>query len=264
MHNRNHLKIVLGLPLAILGFACGSVSTQAQTLILDQVGTSPATFNSANSYASDNFTSATTSSVLVDDFTAPASALDITNVTATVTGFGATFVSLKNVTGWEVSIYTGPFTATTPIAGNYGATVAPGGVTLTTPYDTSANSGLVSIPVNIVLPAAGKYYVSVEALNSITTNGEVAVYSTAAAIFGGTPAPFPSGSENDFEFTPGATGGFLNPLTTAENGDAAYQITAQPTAVPEPSIWALLGSGALAVAVGAARRYGRVRQALPA
>ena len=258
MFNRNHLKLASGFLLAVLVLACGPLSAQAQSLILDQIGTSSAVFNSANSYASNDFTSATTSTVLVDDFNAPANGLVITDISAAVVGFGSTFVSLANVPDWQVSIYaTAPTTAATSLAGTYGATVLASAVTLKTPYDTSAKSGLVSIPVDIVLPAAGKYYISVEAVNSITTNGEVAVYSTAAGAFSG-PAPFPSGGENDYLFTPGATGGFGNPVTTQENGDAAYQITAMPAGVPEPATATLLSAGVLTGAAWVARRRASV------
>ena len=258
MFNRSQIKFALGLPLAALVLVCGSASTHAQTVILDQVGTTPATFNTANSFASNHYTDVPgSSSVLVDDFTAPASALDITNVTAAVVGFGGTFKSLANVTGWEVAIFTSVPTAATSISGNYNATVPASGVTLTTPYDTSANSGLVSIPVNITLPAAGTYYIAVEADNSLSANGEVAVYSTAKG-FLGAPAPFPAGGENDFDFNPNP--GLFGSVITGETGDASYKVTA----VPEPSTWALLGLGALAGTVCIARRQGCGHGVLPA
>ena len=261
MHNRSHLKIAFGLPLAILAFACGSASTYAQVPLLDQIGISSATFNSASSFASNHYTDVpASSSVLVDDFIAPGSALTITNVTAAIMGFGGTFKSLANVTGWEVAIFTSVPTAATSISGNYNATVPASGVTLTTPYDTTASSGLVSIPVNITLPAAGTYYIAVEADNSLSANGEVAVYSTQKG-FLGTPAPFPAGGENDFDFNPNP--GLFGSVITGETGDAAYRITAQAAAIPEPSTWALLGLGTLAGAL-VVRQRARGRRTLPA
>jgi hypothetical protein len=249
---RHRIKLAFALPLASVALACGGASTYAQTIILNQIGSSPAVFNSASSYASNSFTNGSTSSVLVDDFVDPSSALDITDVSAAVVGFGGTFVSLANVTGWEVSIYASMPTSTTSLVTPFSAIVPTAGVTLKAPYDTSAQSGLVSIPVNILLPTAGTYYLSVEAVNSLTTNGEVGVYSTSTG-FLGSPAPFPSGGENDFEFTPGATGGIFNPVTTSENGDAAYEVAG----VPEPSTWALVAAGGLALTLISLRRTRR-------
>ena len=139
-----------------------------------------------------------------------------------------------------MAIFTTVPTATTSVSGTYNATVPARGVTLTTPYDTNANSALVSIPVNITLPAAGTYYIAVEADNSLSANGEVAVYSTQKG-FLGAPAPFPAGGENDFDFNPNP--GLFGSVITGETGDAAYKITAQAATagVPEPSTWALLG-----------------------
>ena len=242
-------KLAFGLA-AVFTFACGGAPAYAQQVLLDQIGTTPATFNSANSYASNHYTDVPgSSSVLVDDFTANATSLDITNVSAAVMGFGGTFKSLANVTGWEVAIFTTVPVATTSISGNYNATVPASGVILTTPYDTSASSALVSIPVNIALPAAGTYYIAVEADNSLSANGEVAVYSTQKG-FLGTPAPFPAGGENDFDFNPNP--GLFGSVITGETGDAAYRVSA----VPEPSSWALLGAGALAAVIGVRCRQG--------
>lgn len=201
---------------------------------------------SSPGYLSQRFTDPAytyANSVLVDDFTVTAATLDLTSITAVVDGFGFTFKSLSDVTGWEVAVYSSLNAAETNITGNvFDATLSPSAVTVSGTFANNGdNNALLTLPVNILLPAAGTYYLGIIGVNSILNNGEIAVYT------GGL-----TGGGNSYDMSPGQS-----TTSTALTKDAAYEIIGGPaSAVPEPSTWALISLGASLLAVALRRRVG--------
>ena len=182
---------------------------------------------------------------MLDDFTVTGPSL-LTKVYAAVEGFGTNFVSLSNVTAWNVEIYSSLSAASSSLAGDvYSHIFAPASVTLTTPFGGDANAALFNASTAIVLPA-GTYYVAVLADNSAAANGEVGVYATTG------PAGATPGGLNACQVNPGGGFGFTsnpNPLGL----DAAYPLGG--VAVPEPAAALSLCATAGMLALSRRRRH---------
>ena len=238
------MKSFLRLLVAVLG---GSACAASQgTVVINQIydpaiypGGLASVGHTSQQYTEASYAYADTA--VVDDFTVSAATLDLTSISAVVQGFGNTFQSFANVSGWEIAIYSSLQAADANVTGNvFDKVYATGAATITSPFSVNGDTnGLLTLPVNILLPAAGKYYLAVRGVNSITTNGQIAIYAEGSA-----------GNSNAYQFDPGEAGMFGGEPATALGEDAAYEISG----VPEPSSWALLAAGGAAVALLVRRR----------
>jgi hypothetical protein len=231
--------------IALLTLVSAATSVRA-VVIMDQIGPDPSFVQSQPAYASQQFEPSFSQFTIgaLDDFVNTAATPTLDRVDAALLGFGG-FVTYNNVTAWRVEIYSTPQMAALNLTGDIGSqTVAPGGVTLTTPYTTDSVSALVSIPVSIAV-GAGTFYVAVIPVMNFTGDGQIGVSN-------GTFVGFPRG-ENAYQANPGGGFGFtlqqISPPT-----DLAYRIDA----VPEPPPWAMMTMGAV-VLVGVQRLVQRKR-----
>jgi hypothetical protein len=219
--------------------AAGSAVSARAAVVMDQIGSSPSFFTGQDANLSQNFGGgfASDDTAVVDDFSVNGPTT-LTNVSAALLGFNG-FTSYSLVTGYEVAIYSSPSAATSSLTGNvYDHTFTPASVSLTAPYSGDTESGLVSIPTNISIPAAGTYEIAVIVDNTFSANGEIGVYDTT-----GLPGSTPGG-DNAFQANPG--GGFaFSSNSLALGADAAYSITAAP--VPEPTALFMLGIAGLSL-----------------
>jgi hypothetical protein len=176
---------------------------------------------------------------VVDDFTVTDNTLDLSSISAVVIGFGYYFKSFADVSDWEVAIYSSLNAAHTNTTGDvFDVTVPVSSATVSGTYSANGDmNALLTLPVNLALPAAGTYYLGVIAQNSIYGNGEVGIYDEGSA-----------GGGNAYEMNPGGMSIFGDQTETPLGNDAAYEILGGPAAVPEPSASLLLA----AVGVGAA------------
>ena len=232
---------------AILALVSGVRATAHAAVVLDQI-LPAAAYPEYDGYTSQRFTDAGyayANSAVVDDFTVTGNALDLTSISAVVTGFGFYFKSFSNVANWEVAIYSSLTAARANVTGNvFDVTVPVSTATVGGTYAANGdNDALLTLPVNLQLPAAGTYYLGVMAQNSIYGNGEIGIYD------GGTAGGF-----NAYQEDPGAGVNFGGVTETAIGKDAAYEIIGGPAAVPEPAAWAMLATGGIGAAFLARRR----------
>ena len=239
------------LRIFLLALALGAGASGQAAVVLNQI-LSPASYPEYDGYASQRYTDAGyayADCAVVDDFTVNAATLDLTRISAVVTGFGYYFKSFSNVSSWEVAIYSSLSAAQTNTAGDvFDITVPVSSATVGGIYSANGdNDALLTLPVNLVLPKAGTYYLAVIAQNSIAGNGEVGIYD------GGTAGGF-----NAHELDPGAGANYGGQTDTPIGADAAYEIIGGPAAVPEPSAWVMLIMGNVG-AVYMIRRRGTLR-----
>ncbi len=228
---------------AALGAVLGTPSSAHAAVVLDQIG-APSSYPRGNGsvYGSKsghfvepqyNFFS----TAVVDDFMVTDPTRDLTNVSAAIFAQGGTFTTFGAIPGWEVAIYSSLSAAQSSLTGDVADVYVPASdATLTTGFSNNGdNNALVSLPINIELPAAGTYYLSILSRNPLDTTGWVDVYDFGSA-----------GGANAYNEAPYATAGPTSTLLTG--GDAAYRIIGQAPAggVPEPSALALVALAGVA------------------
>ena len=236
-----------------LGSAAACVSRAGAITVLDQIGSSGSAFTGASAYTSQSFDDDPTFSLsAVDDFSV-GSFLALTNVTAATEGFNG-FTSYGNVTGYEVNIYSSLAAANDSLDGDVAhLLVDSADATVTTSFSGDADSALVSLPVSILLPGTGTFYLSVLADLDFGAGGQLGVYGST-----GLPGIVPGGSDAYAENPGGDLG--LPGNESALGTDLAYRITAD--AVPEPSTGTLmLGAGVWLVGGWRKGRGARERRA---
>ena len=166
----------------------------------------------------------------MDDFLAPASLLRLTNVSVVMVG-GSSSNGPVDAQGWEVNIYSSIAALENSFTGDVAHVVLPASAatvtgSLNNPYNTDAYSALVSLPVNITLPSAGKYYVGV--IPEMRFLPESMTYYSTSNVPGFTPAGNNAYEESTFD-------GLSGP-----SGDLPYRVVA----APEPSAAALIFTAA--------------------
>ncbi len=235
-----------------LGISTVCFSRAGAVVVLDQIGSSGSAFAGANAYTSQFFDDDPTFSLsAVDDFTA-ATLLRLTNVTAATEGFNG-FASYANITGYEVNVYSSLSAANNGLNGDVAhLLINPANATLSTSFNGDANSALVSLPLSILLPRAGTFYLSVIADLDFGNGGQLGVFGST-----GLAGVVPGGSNAHAENPGGDLG--LPGNESALGVDLAYRITAD--AVPEPSTGILMrGASALLAAGWRATRGARGRR----
>ncbi len=245
-------RTAAGAGAVLLGAA---FTVHGDTVIMDQIGQDPSVFVQhygppTETYLGDGgypgFPLPTEEGV--DDFQAPASLLTLTNVSVVMVG-GSSSNGPVDAQGWEVNIYSSLAALQSSFAGDVAHVVLPASAatltgSLNNPYNTDAYSALVSLPVQITLPAAGKYYVGVIPEMRFLP-ASMNYYSTSNV-----PGFFPAGSNAYEEST-------FNGLS-GPGGDLPYRVTA----TPEPSAAALIFAAA-GILGGMVRRSRRPEAALP-
>lgn len=233
------MKSGFSLTIAIaLSLAAASAPRLHAVTIMDQIGSSGAFFTGRNSNTSQVFDDFPTfSTAAVDDFSV-ASIFNLTSITAATLGFNG-FSSYGTITGYEVDIYSSLAAARSGLNGDIAnVMISPSSATLTTDFSGDADSALVTLPVNILLPRTGTFYLSVLADLDFETGGQLGVYSSTG-LSGSNP-----GGANGYQENPGGGIGAPN-NESALNADLAYRIAG--TAVPEPSSCVVMTGAALLV-----------------
>ena len=230
--------------LFVLALASGVCTSAHATVVLNQI-LGPASYPEYNGDASQRYTDAGyayADCAVVDDFTVTGSTLDLSSVSAVVVGFGYYFTSFANVSNWEVAVYSSLGAAHANTTGDVlDVTVPVSAATVSGTYAANGDhNALLTLPVNLVLPAAGTYYLGIMAQNSIYTNGEVGIYDAGFA-----------GGGNAYYVNPGGSTLFGDETEVPLDNDAAYEIIGGPAAVPEPCTWVMLviaGAGGMFLA----------------
>lgn len=224
--------LTLACGASLFGFAEGAV-------VMNQIGDANlynvAAINDGKNSASQIFTDLVGfDCMVIDDFAVTGTELSISNVAAMVYAPGM-FAALQGVAGYRLSIFSSSAMATTSLLGDVDTVVVMAGSGASVIPVKDAYHGLVSLNVNISLPAAGIYWVGIS---------PVAAYNTGQFYVqhGGAQGMIVPGNGNGMFANPGD--GFGVGALTAENVDYAYAITA----VPEPSalmLWLLGACGLL-------------------
>lgn len=205
----------------------------ADVVVFDQIGAGTAATDGKPGYASQDFEASFDAFdiVAIDDFTTTGGT--VSRVEGVMGFFNSVTNNYANVTNWRVEFYTSTAAAGANLVGNAGhQVVAPAGVTITTGYTSSlGNSALVSIPVNIALPA-GTYWVGIIPVMNFGTGGDPGQIGVSGSTLGDVAAA---------QANPGAGFGFT---TQATQDNFAYRVSM----VPAPGSLALLGLGGLAAA----------------
>ena len=224
----------------LLVVACGAVlsGSSTATIILNQIGDVDAyDFEAAGPTPSQRFPDfASYDCAVLEDFSVDSAQRRITNVSALFQAQGG-FVSFQGISGYFVDVFTDVNLAGASLTGDViNMEVYPGsGASVTQVIDPGGNNeyGLVSLDVDILLPAAGNYWISVEPVASLATGQFYLANSgaTGAVTPGNANAEFANPAE-----------GFANGKLSDTGADYAYAITA----VPEPAVVALWAVGSFA------------------
>mgnify|MGYP000271128058 CR=1 FL=1 len=209
--------------------AAMAVSAQAQIDQITGQTTGP------NGFASQDFEAAFNQYDIaaLDDFSIAGPRI-VTMLEADTIGWNG-FANYANIRNYRVEIYTSIAAAAANLNGTYRQVVARGLAT----DPGAASQGRVSVPVNIVIPNAGTYWVALMAEVDFGTSGQFGIMQST----GGTP-----GGANAWQANPG--GGFgqgtsFQIMLGGAPQNLAYRMTSQP--VPEPATMAALGLGAAAL-----------------
>lgn len=242
------------LVLSLAALAIGAVS-QAD-IVLNQLD-----FNQANQFntaASQDFEAAQNpfDVIAVDDFTVTALQTNITNVEAIMngwSGFDVTKYTNGAVTGYRVEFYSSLAAAGSSMTGDAGSTfVAAGSATVNvlgwaSPFNNSAH---VVLPINVVLPGAGTYWVGVAAVMNFTPHGQLGVNATNAVL--GNQNGNMANASGGWGWSGNVFGGIPDNTGAPVAKDLEYLVEA--TAVPEPGSMIALGLGAAALAARRRRK----------
>jgi hypothetical protein len=231
----------------LLGFA---PAAQAVT-VMDQIGDG-SNLNPSGLIASQDFepTNDSYDIAALDDFLVSGQMV-VTKVDAAMGFFNSPDPDPNAIQDYRVEIYSSPAAAGASLTGDVAsAVVPPGGVTLTDPFVPGGSDlFLVEIPVNLALPGAGTYWVSVMPRIDFGEYGQTVLSILTA---GGFP-----GGLNAYQANPNLGFGFgsvalVEDAGFGQNVDLAYRVEATPLrngVIPEPLtmtglLMGLCGAGA--------------------
>lgn len=163
------------------------------------------------------------SSTILEDFIVTSEQLQVTNVTALFRA-QAGFSSFQLVAGYALNIFSNPSLAASGLSGDVASIFVTAGSGVAEVVDAGGNHeyGLVSLDVNVFLPAAGEYWFGVSPVSASTVSGQFYLQNSGAS--GGT-----SGNSDARLANPGD--GFGLGVISTSNLNYAYSVTV----VPEPS-----------------------------
>ena len=213
------LALTLG---ATLGPAVGAV-------VLDQIG-DVGTYNfqaAPGPTPSQIFTDFSGyDTAVIEDFTVSASDLKITNISALFRAQGG-YLQFQNVQGYALNFFSQSALAATSLTGDIASllVLSGTGASVAQVHGGGGEYGMVSLAVNVSLPAAGTYWVGVSPVSANSVTGQFLLLNSGAASSGNMNAKLANPGE-------GFGLGAISPL----NLDYAYSVTA----VPEPAASALV------------------------
>ena len=224
------LRIMLALACGVS--LCGS---SEGAVVMDQIGDAN-TYVFVGSTPSQQFTDIPSwDCMVIDDFTVGASELQVTRVSCLLWAqFG--FDKFQDVLGYQLSVFSAPGMAATNLLGDVGSLIVIAGSGASVTQVSGSDYGLVSLNVNLSLPAAGTYWVGVSPQAADSIAGRFYV------LHSGAQGPITPGNLNGEFANPdnGLDYGALNLM----NVDYAYAVTV----VPESSsitLWILGSLGCL-------------------
>ena len=230
----------------VLGATSLLGSLASAQVVLDQLPTSSS--NTSNAIASQDFSAGGSfpnhDIGVVDNFSVSASETNITLVEAYMQGWGGFDLASEwsLVTSFRVEFYTSLAAASSNLTGDAGSATIANGATTITNLGWDATSSHITIPVNVVLPGAGTYWVGViGVLDEGTDIKQVGVKDNTVV----------TGGANANAVNPDGGWGLPGNVIDLQM-DAAYRVTATP--VPEPASMIALGLGAAAIAARRRRK----------
>jgi hypothetical protein len=171
-------------------------------------------------------------SMAVDDFTVTAAELHLGRITALFEA-RAGFESFQELDGYQLSIFSDPTLPGHSLLGNTASVLVTLAPDVTVTQLGGGDHGLVSLAVDIMLPAAGTYWLGIAPVSSKSVAGQFYLQNNGAK------GPIVSGGSDGFFANPDEGYG-IGPLTDA-NLDFAYVVQI----VPEPAAAGLLVLGGL-------------------
>jgi hypothetical protein len=223
-------RIVTGV---LLTLACGAAlpESAAGAVVMDQIGQVNAYGYGVSPTISQIFTDFTGYDCMgIDDFTVSGSELRITHVSALVQAGGG-FAGFQNVTGYQLSIFSSPAEAAASLTGNVANLLLVAGSGASVTQINGGDVGLVDLVVDILLPAAGTYWVGISPVAADYLAGRFYLQ------YDGTQGAATPGNDNGRFASPddGFGTGTMLPMTV----DFAYAVTAVPE--PAASLLGILG-----------------------
>ena len=190
---------------------------------------------------------------VMDDFVASAIQTRILSVEVILAGFMRSGFVLDNytngvITNYRVEFYTSPLAAAGNLTGDAGSTIiAPGAVSvdpggpLGWTGDLAAAAHVV-IPVDVILPGAGTYWVGVIAVMDLSAGGQVGITEIGPAL----------DNQNSEQANPGGAFGLPGNHLDLEV-DSSFKVEGFDP-IPEPASIFALGLGAAALAARRRRK----------
>jgi hypothetical protein len=169
---------------------------------------------------------------VLEDFTVSASDLKITNISALFRAQGG-FVQFQNVQGYALNFFSQSALAANSLTGDVASllVLSGSGASVTQIHGGGGEYGMVSLGVNVSLPAAGTYWVGVSPVSANSVTGQFLLLNSGATSPGNMNAKLANPGE-----------GFGLGALSLLNLDYAYSVTA----VPEPAASSLLILGGFA------------------
>lgn len=225
----------------------GIGSSASAVTVMDQIGPLDGSNLAGSAHASQDFEPAndTYDIAAIDDFFV-SGAMRITQVAAAMQSWNPSGAYGSGVQHWRVEVYSASSAAAASLTGDVAsATVLPGDVALTEPF-VATHDLLVEIPVSLVLPGGGLYWVAVIPRLDFAGYGQVGAYDAISGLPGGA---------NAMQANPNGGFGFVDDLDSI-GVNLAYRVEATPLGAPIPEPLTVAG---LVMGIGGIGAYLRRR-----